>query len=420
MTVPGEYAPLRFWRNTAVATLGPTDELTLGQNIVGYEWDPEYPEYADWYPAGRVLLSTTNLPSFAGSDQHHLSLYRAPSGALVFGAGTVQWSWGLDATHDYGTSTEDLNVQQATVNLFADMGVQPATLQSGLVTASASTDTAPPTVAVTSPAAGASVPGGALTITGTASDTGGAVGVVEISTDAGQTWRRASGRANWNYTYVAAEGTADIRVRAADDSLNLSTPLSHTFNVEPRVCSASSPCSLWDDATTPTEYKQNGNPIETGSRFRTDVAGFIRGIRFYIGQPTSATFTAHLWSNDGQLLGEADFPGAGALGWVEATFATPVPVQANTTYVASYFSPNTYYAYTNGYFATAGFANPPLYALRDGEAGANGVYRYDTPGFPTQTYQSSNYWIDVTFVEEFASHTFFDGALPARLERQRE
>ncbi len=33
---------------------------------------------------------------------HKLSLYSHPNGALVFGAGTVQWSWGLDDKHDRG------------------------------------------------------------------------------------------------------------------------------------------------------------------------------------------------------------------------------------------------------------------------------------------------------------------------------
>ena len=51
------------------------------------------------------------------------------SNALVFGAGTVFWVWGLDTNHDlndlYPTAV-DKNVQQATLNLFADMGVQPA------------------------------------------------------------------------------------------------------------------------------------------------------------------------------------------------------------------------------------------------------------------------------------------------------
>ena len=36
----------------------------------------------------------------SGSGTHHLTLYRHASGALVFGGGTCQWSWGLDEHHD--------------------------------------------------------------------------------------------------------------------------------------------------------------------------------------------------------------------------------------------------------------------------------------------------------------------------------
>ena len=75
---------------------------------------------------------STNRPATAATETHHLTLYRAPSGALVFGAGTVQWAWGLDNTNawdNFGTdptgNPPDPNMQQATVNLFADMGVQP-------------------------------------------------------------------------------------------------------------------------------------------------------------------------------------------------------------------------------------------------------------------------------------------------------
>ena len=48
-------------------------------------------------------------------------------------------------------------MQQATVNLFADMGAQPATLQTGLAPASQSTDTTPPATAITSPVSGSTV-----------------------------------------------------------------------------------------------------------------------------------------------------------------------------------------------------------------------------------------------------------------------
>jgi len=41
---------------------------------------------------------------------------------LVFSAGTIQWDWGLSDNHldGFGT-TSDPSIQQATVNLLADM-----------------------------------------------------------------------------------------------------------------------------------------------------------------------------------------------------------------------------------------------------------------------------------------------------------
>ena len=82
-----------------------------------------------------------------GTATHSLTLYKHASGALVFGAGTVQWMWGLDSNHDRGSDAPDVRMQQATVNLFADMGVQPDSLQGGLVTAAASTDATPAVIA---------------------------------------------------------------------------------------------------------------------------------------------------------------------------------------------------------------------------------------------------------------------------------
>ena len=117
--MPDTYKNLRFWRNTPVATLGAGQTATLGADTLGYEWD--WQQFEASYPPRRILLSSTNLDG----QTHHLSLYRADSGALVFGAGTVQWSWGLDGHHDRGSDAPDASMQQATVNLFADMGVQP-------------------------------------------------------------------------------------------------------------------------------------------------------------------------------------------------------------------------------------------------------------------------------------------------------
>src|SRR5262249_11339429 len=138
-----------------------------------------------------------------GTSTHALTLYRAPSGALVFGAGTVQWSWGLDGNHNNGGGTPDPSIQQATVNLLANMDVQPGTLQPGLVRAVASSDGTPAASTILSPAGGASfVIGSSVTITGTASDVGGVVSGVEVSVDGGRSWHPADGRASWSYTWV--------------------------------------------------------------------------------------------------------------------------------------------------------------------------------------------------------------------------
>src|SRR5439155_26253156 len=176
-------------------------------------------------PAGLMRLSatSTNVPEklddygstvAPGPATHTLTLYRHPSGALVFGAGTIQWAWGLDAIHDRGTPSPDARIQQATLNLLADMGLQPQTPQPGLVPATASTDHAAPTSPIASPPGGAAVrTGPPVMITGTATDAGGGVvGGVEVSTDGGATWHRANGRASWNYAWTpTTAGSATIR-----------------------------------------------------------------------------------------------------------------------------------------------------------------------------------------------------------------
>jgi methionine-rich copper-binding protein CopC len=237
MQVPAQYANLRFWRNTAVAKLQTGQVATIGDRVVGYETDEDVNN--GFRPAGLFDLSATTFTSTShvldaagvvvgnGTSTQQMTLYRAPSGALVFGAGTVQWSWGLDGDHIDGAGTADPTIQQATVNLFADMGVQPSTLQGGLVPASMSTDLTAPTSSISAPSAGVNVTAGVpTTISGTASDSGGGVVAgVEVSTDGGHTWYKATGTTNWTYTWTpTTSGPTTILSRAADDSGNIQSP----------------------------------------------------------------------------------------------------------------------------------------------------------------------------------------------------
>ena len=64
---------------------------------------------------------------------HHITFYKTANGALVLGVGTNQWGYGLDSHAGASGTTPDVRIKQATVNVLADMGVQPDTLVAGLV-----------------------------------------------------------------------------------------------------------------------------------------------------------------------------------------------------------------------------------------------------------------------------------------------
>jgi hypothetical protein len=105
------------------------------------------------------------------------------------------------------------------------------------------------------------------------------------------------------------------------------------------------------------------------------------------------------------LLATATFANESASGWQQVNFTTPVQVQANTTYIASYYTSVGFYSLNGGYFVN-GVTNSPLSALSDAAASGNGVYRYGaSSGFPTSTYQQSNYWVDVVYVGSIVDTT---------------
>jgi hypothetical protein len=410
--VPSDDGKMRFWRNTSVASLAPNSSYTLPTGSLGYEWDMDVDN--GFRPAGAFHLSTSTYTLTsdllldygatygAGVGTHHLMLYRAPSGALVFSAGTINWSWGLNSNHDnnfgYTTPNPDSNMQQATVNLFADMGVQPTTLQSGLVTASASTDATPPVSTITSPSSGATISTGtSVTVTGTATDSGGAVGGVEFSGDGGKTWHPTTGRSTWSVSWTpTAVGSGPLMSRAVDDSGNLETPKSGvTVNIVPETC----PCSIWNSSQVPAN-PDSGDPtaVEVGLKFRADSNGSVIGVRFYKASTNTGTHTGHIWSDSGTLLGTATFTGESSSGWQQASFTTPVPVVANTTYIISYYAPGGHYAGDTEFFEQAGVDTPPLHALASGVDGLNGVYATGAPGtFPSSSYRTTNYWVDVVY-----------------------
>ena len=156
--------------------------------------------------------------------------------------------------------------------------------------------------------------------------------------------------------------------------------------------------TIWADTVIPPlPSADDPAAIEVGVKFRVDVAGSITGIRFFKGAANTGVHVGKLWGRDGVLLGAATFSGETASGWQQVSFATPIAVVPNATYVASYHAPAGRYAASLDYFASTTVSSPPLYALQTGVDGPNGVYAYGSGGFPTSTLRAANYWVDVVF-----------------------
>lgn len=162
--IPWFYAQHKFWRNCDSINsmeIG-DDDYILRKPLIGHEFDEDIDN--GFRPPGLQHLSETTIDNVqylldwgtmydTGSAQHHLTVYKHPeSKAIVFGAGSIIFAWGLDAHHDSATGIppHDENyydvrvledgygpikeVQQAMFNLFADMGCsQPLTMEKEFV-----------------------------------------------------------------------------------------------------------------------------------------------------------------------------------------------------------------------------------------------------------------------------------------------
>ncbi|HEX6542670.1 MAG TPA: N,N-dimethylformamidase beta subunit family domain-containing protein [Ktedonobacterales bacterium] len=81
--------------------------------IVGYEYDATFPDNS---PPGLITLSSSPVDGMNGPSNSNSTIYTAPSGARVFAAGTIAWSYGLD--NFGGRSTANAGIQQTTANIF--------------------------------------------------------------------------------------------------------------------------------------------------------------------------------------------------------------------------------------------------------------------------------------------------------------
>jgi Domain of unknown function (DUF4082)/Putative Ig domain/Bacterial Ig-like domain (group 2) len=188
-------------------------------------------------------------------------------------------------------------------------------------------------------------------------------------------------------------GTFGFTVQVSDSG-NPAQSANKTLSIKVVGTQPTTSLTIWPSTAVP-QLADGGldSAVELGVKFRSDVAGTIKGIRFYKASANTGTHIGNLWSSTGTRLATATFTGESTSGWQQVNFTTPVSIAANTVYVASYHANNGHYSSDEGYFASSGIDTPPLHALVNG-----GVYAYGaSSAFPTQTWNSTNYWVDVFF-----------------------
>jgi hypothetical protein len=123
----------------AFAGTGVTDGTTI-PGVIGYEVDRIHPGVAtpDAVPGTYTMLSQSPfVSSLEGLSLAHSTMYQNTSGAWVFDAGTIGWSWGLAKGN-----VIDARIQRITINVFARFlaanGAVPPAPPSGLSATAAS------------------------------------------------------------------------------------------------------------------------------------------------------------------------------------------------------------------------------------------------------------------------------------------
>ncbi|MBI4899192.1 MAG: DUF4082 domain-containing protein [Actinobacteria bacterium] len=159
------------------------------------------------------------------------------------------------------------------------------------------------------------------------------------------------------------------------------------------TASAATVDTIWGtSAPAQAAVDSDTGSVELGTRFTASTTGQATAVRFYKTPENRGTHTGSLWTSTGSLIGKVTFSNETSTGWQSATFAKPIQLNAGTSYVVSY------HASYGRYVATERFSGSSVSTSLTTPSSNVGVYAYgSTSKFPTNSWQGSNYWVDLSF-----------------------
>lgn len=193
-------------------------QATTSESISVDNADTTPPVVSFSSPAAGATVSGTATVAGTASDNVSVSTVelRVDGGSWQTASGTTSWSLAWDST-TAANGSHTLTVRATDPSGNTSTSSETVTVNNKVA------DTTPPTVGITSPAAGSGV-SGTVTVSGTASDNV-AVSAVAVQVDGG-TWQSVSGTTSWSWSWNTSSlgnGTHTVVARATDSSGNTST-----------------------------------------------------------------------------------------------------------------------------------------------------------------------------------------------------
>ena len=209
--------------------------------------------------------------------------------------------------------------------------------------------------------------------------------------------RRGSRAVAPNHAAVSG-GAATVGAVHATAATAAGTPTVDGGTVVARAYAAASP---------PTTAATDPAPLSLGTEFYVAADGTVSQIHFW--QPTigadGSTRTVGIYQvSTGTLVQATETLTVAGTGWQTKTLATPVPITAATRYKVVVFHPAGQYAATTNYYDTgAGSADHVVGALTipnnaDAAVGQGTLIYSGAIGWPSVTWNATNYWNDVSVV----------------------
>jgi Domain of unknown function (DUF4082)/Bacterial Ig-like domain len=226
----------------------------------------------------------------------------------------------------------------------------------------------------------------------TLSPSGGSPVAASVSYDGGTRTARLDPSAplQANTTYTARLTTA---VRTSDGT-PLAADVTWSFTTI-----AACPCSLFAPTLSPVINNASTRDGRSGTGPWTRELGVkvevtspvqLTAVRYYRASSETGAHTARIWTAGGTLLRSVPYTGDAGGGWKQQALAEPLALTPGQVYVIS-TGFNTYYSATQFGLQTQVVSGP----LRSVAVAANGVYSDAAGIFPTLSYRSSNYFVDL-------------------------